>query len=232
VKIGLREATTEIALIEYWWNIGVCTGAESGVVVLDVDPRHGGDETLRALEQQHGPLPPTWRFLSGGGGEHVLFRHPGYRLQNSTGETGPLGQGLDVRGDVGYIIAPPSLHILGRHYMIAKGGHPDDVELAPLPPWLEHRLHQTSKPPCDPMAMKDGWRKLSAEGISEGRGNTAVARLAGHFLRRYIDPYVTLDVLRCWNACPCRPPLDDAELVKTVISIAIRELARRRARRD
>jgi hypothetical protein len=47
----------------------------------------------------------------------------------STGETGPLGQGLDVRGDGGYIIAPPSLHISGRQYTIAKGGHPDEVEL-------------------------------------------------------------------------------------------------------
>jgi putative DNA primase/helicase len=238
VKTGLREATIEMALIEYWWgtgeplNIGARTGAESGVVVLDVDPRHGGDETLRALEQRYGPLPTTWRFLSGGGGEHVLFRHPGYRVQNSTGETGPLGQGLDVRGDGGYIIAPPSLHISGRQYAAAKAGHPDEVELAPLPPWLDGRLHQTSTPRCDATAMEAGWRKLFAEGVSEGCRNSTVARITGHFLRHYIDPYVVLDVLRCWNACRCRPPLDEDELVRIVNSIAGRELARRRARHD
>jgi putative DNA primase/helicase len=64
-------------------NIGLRTGAESGVVVLDVDPRHGGERTLCALEQRYEPLPPTWRFLSGGGGDHVLFRHPGCRVPNS-----------------------------------------------------------------------------------------------------------------------------------------------------
>jgi hypothetical protein len=74
------------------------------------------------------------------------------------------------------------------------------------------------------------WRKLIAARVSEGCRNSTVAQLAGHFLRRYIDPYVSLDVLRCWNACRCRPPFDDAELVKTVNSIATRELARRRAR--
>jgi hypothetical protein len=231
----LREATTNIALIEFWWgtgeplNIGLRTGPESGIVALDIDPRHVGDETLRAFERRYESLPSTWHFLSGGGGEHFLFRHPGYRIANSTGETGPLGRGLDIRGDGGYIIAPPSRHISGRQYAIAPGGHPDEVELAPLPLWLEERLHQTAKPA---MAMGEEWRGLVAEGISEGCRNTAVARITGHFLRRYINPYVVLEVLRCWNACRCRPPLDDAELVRVVNSIATRELARRRARHD
>jgi hypothetical protein len=52
------------------------------------------DQTLAALEREHGPLPPTWRFLTGGGGEHILFRHPGGLVPNSAGKIGP---GIDVR---------------------------------------------------------------------------------------------------------------------------------------
>ena len=57
-------------------NIGIVTGAESGVVVLDVDPRNNGDKTLADLEAKFGALPKTWRFVTGGGGLHILFRTP------------------------------------------------------------------------------------------------------------------------------------------------------------
>jgi Bifunctional DNA primase/polymerase, N-terminal len=137
---GWREAPVSIA--RWWalggtWNVGIETGAVSGIVVLDVDPRNGGDETLAALERDHGSLPVTWRFLTGGGGEHVLFRHPGGSIKSLPGA---LGSGLDVKADGGFIVAPPSLHLSGRRYAISVDHHPDDVALAPLPDWLLARL--------------------------------------------------------------------------------------------
>jgi hypothetical protein len=80
-KGGFHNATTDPAVIGSWWtrprfNIGIATGAVSGLVVLDVDPRNGGDEGLAEIEARYGDLPPTWRFLTGGGGEHILFAHP------------------------------------------------------------------------------------------------------------------------------------------------------------
>ena len=60
--------------------------------------------------------------------------------------------------------------------------------------------------------MPDSWRKLVAEGVSEGRRNEAVALLADHLLRRYVDPYVVLDLVMVWNGARCRPPLDDDEV--------------------
>ena len=113
VPNGLRDASSEPEIVASWFqqsrlNLGIATGAVSGIIVLDIDPRHDGDETLATLEQEHGPLPPTWRFLTGGGGEHILFRHPGAPVPNSAGKVGP---GIDVRGDGGYIVAPPSQHI-------------------------------------------------------------------------------------------------------------------------
>lgn len=75
------------------------------------------------------------------------------------------------------------------------------------------------------------WRRLVAEGVGEGARNQAIARLGGLLLRRFVDPVVALDLCRAWNEARCRPPLPDEEVVKTVTSIAKRELARREAAR-
>jgi hypothetical protein len=140
IRNGCHGAQTDPDRIRAWWrrwpyaNLGIATGPGSGVCVLDVDPRHGGDETLQALERQYGAVPLTWRFLTGGGGEHILFRCPaGERLSNSAGK---LGEGLDTRGEGGLIVAPPSLHASGRRYAISVDHHPQDVPLADVPEWM------------------------------------------------------------------------------------------------
>lgn len=87
-------------------NIGVLTGPETGVMVLDVDPRHGGDESLQKLIAAHGDLPTTVSAATGGGGSHYLFRIPeGVRVSNSAGDIAP---GIDIRGDGGLIVVAPS----------------------------------------------------------------------------------------------------------------------------
>ena len=116
VEHGLKEASTDPTVIRSWWtrwpdaNIAITTGGEFGLAVLDEDPDHGGSESLHDLEQRYGKLPPTPKNLTGGGGVHHLYRRPGVTIKNSAGKLGP---GLDVRGDGGYIIAPPSRHISG-----------------------------------------------------------------------------------------------------------------------
>ena len=109
---GFWDATTDPRRVEIWWdrwpyaNVGVPTGERSGLLVLDVDPRDGGPQSLVALERAHGPLPRTARARTGGGGVHVYFRYPaGEEVRNSAGRLGP---GLDVRGEGGYVVAPPS----------------------------------------------------------------------------------------------------------------------------
>jgi putative DNA primase/helicase len=214
----LLDASAGHEAIARWWgsgvlyNIGIRTGEASGVVVVDVDPRHGGDDALAALERCFGALPATWRFLTGGGGEHILFRHPGRRIQNGAGS---LGDGLDVRGDGGYIVGPGSRHISGRRYEISVDHHPQDVELADIPAWLMTMMSGLGPEQSNGSAaavLPESWRKLVAEGVGEGRRN---------------DAFVALDLVRCWNAKRCRPPLDEAEVIRTVNSIAARELRRR-----
>jgi len=185
-----------------------------------------GDDTLADLEQRFGALPQTWRFLTGGGGQHILFRHPGYRVQNGAGS---IGDGIDVRGDGGYIVAPGSRHISGRYYAVDVDHHPDDLEPAEMPLWLARAIRGSAKSNGHIAELPESWRKLVGEGVTEGRRNVAVARLAGHLLRKHVDSHVALDLCRTWNACCCRPPLTDAEIVRTVNSIAGCEIARRGA---
>src|SRR5215210_655013 len=109
---GFWDASADPRRVEVWWrrwpgaNIGVPTGGRSGLLVLDVDPGSGGPESLAALERAHGPLPKTARTRTGGGGMHVFFGYPaGEEVRNSAGRLGP---GLDVGGEGGYVVVPPS----------------------------------------------------------------------------------------------------------------------------
>jgi hypothetical protein len=231
VHNGWKGASRGAPAVERWFadgrrlNLGIVTGAASGIIALDVDPRHGGDETLAALERDHGELPPTWRFLTGGGGEHILFRHPGRNVANSAGKIGP---GIDVKGDGGYIVAPPSVHISGRPYAISVDHHPDDGPLADLPAWLLKRI---ASAPTGVRSPTD-WRSVTKNGAEDGARNVTIAGLCGLLLGRRIDPHVCLDLLLAFNATRCRPPLSEDEVVSIVASIARREYAGRAARRD
>ena len=191
-------------------NIGIVTGEISNLMVLDIDPQHGGDASLARLERQFGPLPETIEATSGGGGRHLYFAHPGGLIRNRTG----LAQGIDLRGDGGYIVAPPSIHPNGRPYVWAADHSPEDVALAALPRWLllpagGVRTRRT---------LSD-WRGLVHEGVAEGQRNSSIASLAGHLLWHQIDPEIVLELLLGWNRLRCRPPLDDAEVAQVVANI-------------
>jgi hypothetical protein len=85
VAKGLHEATTDLETVRAWWqrwpwaNIGVATGARSGIVVVDVD-QPGGDESLQLVANELGALPETLQAASGGGGLHLVYEHPGAHL--------------------------------------------------------------------------------------------------------------------------------------------------------
>ncbi len=131
---GLSEASKDEDTIRRWWerwpsaNVGIATGALSGIVVLDVDPKNGGDDGLVGLREEYGDLPATRTVATGGDGSHFYFRHPGVEVRNSAQR---VGLGLDVRGDGGYVVAPPSLHASARNYEWLN-----DLEPAQLPDWL------------------------------------------------------------------------------------------------
>lgn len=138
---GVRDASTDVHVIRAWWRtwsdagVGIATGRASGLVVLDVDPRHGGDDSLRDLAGRYGGLIDTVRCLTGGGGEHYYYRHPGVHDVPCRVNLGGHA-GLDLRGDGGYVVAPPTLHASSRVYAWDAMAHPADVPMAPCPPAL------------------------------------------------------------------------------------------------
>lgn len=191
-------------------NIGIVTGEISNLVVIDVDPSHGGDASLEGLERQFGLLPETVEAISGGGGRHFYFAHPGGLIRSRAG----LAQGIDLRGDGGYVVTPPSVHPSGRPYVWAAGHSPEETALAALPRWI---LLQSGSARAR-RTLAD-WRRLVHEGVPEGQRNSSIASLAGHLLWHQIDPEVVLELLLAWNRMRCRPPLEDAEVAQVVSNI-------------
>ena len=130
---GFWDATTDTEQIAAWWtddpeyNIGLATGEGSGVVVLDVDVKDGALGTESYDELYPGEEPSTLRAFTPSGGFHCYYRHPGYPVKNQQSK---LANGLDLRGDGGYVVLPPSV-IDGRAYY-----WDDPAELAAFPPEL------------------------------------------------------------------------------------------------
>lgn len=152
-------ATTDPEVITNWtlrteggWNrtnLSALTGRASGVWVLDLDGDLGFS-SLTQLEEELGPLPPTWRTQSGSGnGRHYWFGHPedGPEVRGSQGAVSP---GVDVRGYHGHILIPGSLHRSGGRYRWERGYAPDEVPLALAPiAWLRAVLDANKKTRSD-----------------------------------------------------------------------------------
>jgi hypothetical protein len=108
-------------------NLGILTGPDSGIWVLDVDPRHGGALALTALETKHGKLPDTYRVRTGSGGWHFYFLLPDDFTPTNANR---LPVGLDTRGAGGQVVAPGSVTLFGS-YTVER-----DVPPVPAPEWL------------------------------------------------------------------------------------------------
>jgi hypothetical protein len=130
---GVLDATTDLNTVAAWWS-GRYAGCNIGLrvpetmVVVDVDPRNGGLDSLAEIETQHGPLPHTLTTWSGrgDGGRHLFFRRPQGKLTAKR-----LGAGIDVKASSGYVVAPPSIHpYTGNPYTRI------DATVATPPTWL------------------------------------------------------------------------------------------------
>ncbi len=138
VTRGVLAANSGHEQVLTWWhrwrmaNIGIATGQGSGLIVLDVDPRNGGDDGLVDLERTVGKLPETATVNTGGGGLHFYFRHPGVRPVRNASAFGGF-PGLDLKADGGYVVAPPSNHQSGNTYLWDAVLHITETPPAPCP---------------------------------------------------------------------------------------------------
>src|SRR6516162_2106360 len=230
---GHRDATLQPGIVKLWFglrvpaaNLGVAT---ERLVVIDIDPRDSGDESLQALEREHGELPLTWRTLTGGGGEHIIYAAPdGVEIGNVVAKQTtdpPLGPGIDVRARGGYIVSVPSRHIFGGTYCWNVDFHPANVELAPAPDWLVKRL-TTARGTNGKGHNPADWAAWAAATHSDYR-DAAVARMAGKLLRAVsLDPDYVLILLHAWNRSHCDPPLPADEVEDIFNRICKREAKR------
>lgn len=164
-----------------WWpqaNIGIVTGRKSGIWVLDVDSYNGGDARLAGYENRHGPLPETRVHHTGGGGVHYIWKHPGFDVRNDAKKV--LGQGLDLKGERGFVVAPPSVSAKGEYELNPA----QDIAAAPAPDWLIALLHEYD-------------RQQQGEALA-GR----MPEAGGSVTRRYAEAAVQAEAARMRKAPP------------------------------
>jgi Bifunctional DNA primase/polymerase, N-terminal/Primase C terminal 1 (PriCT-1) len=219
-KRGHIDATTDPRKIHMWWkrwpnaNIAVPTGERSGVLVVDVDHPAG----LDALEAEHGRLPETRTHSTGSGGMHYLFEYPdSAEIRNSAGK---LAEGLDVRGEGGYTIVPPSRTT--QPYEVL-----DTLPLAALPAWLREIITEPKRT-TDKVRSITTATSIGVDGppILEGGRDDTLARIAGrlHDGTRSLEDLAG-ELLEI-NTQRCEPPLPDQQVVKVARSIHGREPCR------
>ena len=143
-KNGVNDATNDPGIINGWFhkwpdaNIGVATGKVSGILVLDVDTKSGGFDSLDKIIEENGPIPDDCLAVSGSGGRHYVFKYPGKVGRTTT----HLWPGIDIRGDGGYVVVAPSNHISGKNYFWDAEADPlaGVILLPETPEWLIKKL--------------------------------------------------------------------------------------------
>ena len=146
-------------------NVAIVTGATSGIFVVEADTAEGhgvdGLASINMLEAEHGPFPETRMVISPSGSIHRYYRHPGggVKIWNSTSELAP---GVDVRGDGGMVIAPPSIKPGVGEYRWLNA-----LPIADAPAWLieaSSKQKQANKslsrtPAGEPAQAKNGFEQ-------------------------------------------------------------------------
>jgi hypothetical protein len=218
VKHGLKDAKTDVTAIAACWrsrpdlNVGMPTGAVSGVVVLDVDGDAGWD-ALHDLEDKHGVLPDTRSLTTPSGGQHFWFKHPGVEIRNTAGFPGPH---LDVRGDGGYVLVPPSVGANDVAYTVDDTSPP-----VHMPSWLVEMLRSYQAKTDQVLKGATNWPAFLADAPSAGERDTRMTKYVGHLFRVGMDSREVYATAALLNALS-KPPLDDKQLAKIVQSIARR----------
>lgn len=159
-------------------NIGIRTGQVSGFFVLDVDTTDGhkydGPASLKKLETEHGSLPATRRSKSPSGSMHYHFRWPGFAVASSTGtKKKGLAPGIDIKGDGGMIVAPPSAKGDRRYEWDTTA----DFPLADAPAWLLEWLKDQVG--ADAVKPLSGTSRVAPTGLRPSPGTQAAKVLEG-----------------------------------------------------
>lgn len=205
----VSRATIEERFIRGWWtempkaNVGIATGAISGIFVVDVDPGNGGDASLAEWEAENGVLTVSSEAHTGSGGRHIFYRYPpgGVRSRN------PWLKGVEIKSDGGQVVAWPSTNRNGPYYWEQNGatGFSDPppllVESAGLP-GVDGSHGPSELAPSDEIEV-----------IQDGARNDTLFRLACRYRRQLRDDYpAVFGAVMMKNVQTCAPPLEEEEV--------------------
>ena len=225
---GVSDASRDEEQIRGWWqrwpdaNIGIATGHASGIMVIDIDPRHYGDEHYADLLGEAGldSLPDSLQCLTGGGGWHDYLAIPqDADIRNAASVRGH--EGVDIRGTGGYVVAPPSVHATGRGYCWEMASDPTDgAEIAPCPPRLLELL--SGRQPRI-RSVRDGDRPRQSRPVGkirEGGRNNDLARYLGGLRSMGADLDELVERGMRYSEAQHEPPLPAREIMAVARSIA------------
>lgn len=208
---GCKDAKKDPGAIRSWWTkhpnagIGVATGSASNLIVIDLDIDDtkdlNGYEELRKWEKEHGELPETVTAITGRGGNHLYFHYEGDDIGNSAG----ILEGVDVRGEGGYVIAPPSPHPNGTEY--AWELPPDEYEVADLDEnVLQFLLYKEAKENADSETFQ------MPDVIESGTRNDILYRLACSLQAKGLPDAAIIEAVMVTNLEKCDVPIDRKEV--------------------
>ena len=194
---GLYDATDDLEQITRWqereprWNWAVAVPGQ--YLILDVDPRNGGDNSFFSLKAAFGELPDTVEVLTGGGGHHFYFDCGPF-----TYKKGPLAgfPGIDVVTLGGYVLIPPSVHASGHAYEFeASSDLTEGAPIAPVPPWLHELLSEKPYEPDREPLPQPGVHAAGAEELASVR--EALAAISPEFYHTWVQVGQALQST-CW----------------------------------
>lgn len=200
---GFYAATTDPEQIKCMFkedrefNLGIRTGKESDLIVIDVDPKNGGYDSLGDLTEIHGNFEEkNYSFITPSEGYHIYFKYPNIPNVAIKNRTNVL-PGIDVRADGGYVVACPSKIDYGRYYPFFE-----HEELKELPSWLLELIQNT----------RSTRQNININTILEGSRNDYLARMAGAMQRKGLSKEALLAALLEENQTKCNPPLPEREV--------------------
>ena len=215
-RAGLHDASKDQHIIESWWrehpkaNIGVRTGAESNLTVIDLDGSKGRQSYIDIL---HAVLPKT-RIHKSPNGHHLL-----YNYTRDLKQTAGILPGVDVRNDGGYIIFPPSV-VLQRYYRVER-----DHPLADLPTipsaLIKKEVSRDTEYKYDeetPDIKENKWVVQSLKGVTAGQRHVTATRLVGYFTKKMLPRDIITGIMDLWSS-RCSPPMPRDELNQTIKNI-------------
>ena len=224
LKGGHKNATCDRQQIITWWNqhpranIGVPTGAASGWYVVDVDQKNQGiDNYVRFIAQYKDQIPEaTLKAHTGGGGFHLIYTQPASGQAVGSGTNIGRLEGIDFRGDGGYIVVPPSLHFNQKRYGWSKGfsfeDHSELNRLRPLPTMIIDLIKNSTK-------AREG-----QDAVIAGGRNDYLFKQACNLRRDGTADEHLFDGVWAKNLTDCKPPLAHDEVQQLVSSALNREI--------